>query len=50
MKAKPIKGKLTEKRKTALQEVMADGFKPTLTTILTSPKHGIHLYEPGFAT
>jgi len=32
MKAKSIKGNSTEEIKTALEQNMADGFKPTLST------------------
>lgn len=36
MKAKSIKGKSTEEIQSALQESMADGFKPTLAIIFLS--------------
>jgi len=36
MKAKSIKGKSTEEIKTALQQSMADGFKPTLAIVFLS--------------
>lgn len=38
MKAKSIKGKSSEEIKTALQESMADGFKPTLAIVFISIK------------
>ena len=38
MKAKSIKGKSAEEIKTALQESMADGFKPTLAMVFLSIK------------
>jgi len=38
MKAKSINGKSTEEIKSALQQSMADGFKPTLAIVFTSVK------------
>ncbi len=38
MKAKSIKGKSTEEIKTALEQSMSDGFKPTLAIVFISIK------------
>ena len=38
MKAKSIKGKSSEEIKTALQQSMTDGFKPTLAIVFLSMK------------
>jgi hypothetical protein len=38
MKAKSIKGKSTEETKSALEESIADGYKPTLAIVFISIK------------
>ena len=47
MKAKSIKGRTTEEIKTALNESMADGFKPTLAIVFLSIKQDHQSYLPG---
>jgi len=45
MKAKSIKGKSTEEIKTALEQSIADGFKPTLAVVFLSVKTGQNSYQ-----
>jgi len=40
MKAKSIKGKSPEEIQSAIQQSMADGFKPTLAIVFLSIKQG----------
>ena len=50
MKATSIKGRTTEEIKTALNESMADGFKPTLAMVFLSIRCNdyVLLYQQAF--